>query len=361
MLHRITGAIKERSPSDVARLVDAIRNAEDTSPASLENILAGQLSPAQERHGAGYPDVYQSVDAHGRASVPSQLNYDEADTRDHSREEEHDAMTWTRSHLNSHNSTASPPAFYNLPMSSAILTNHYPPYVQSQQLNLLQKPQFLCTPTIVIDSTFDEPLTRATLTFLHSARAQILAGTDVKSFLSMDGMDVSLLSRDHLPSDPYNVSTWACETMRSWPHFERIVHIAGVYFIGTFMRWLILPTRETWDLLSLLMRPLPIQVMVPHSNLWFDLTHIPQLRHSQIQDGRAIQWLLKHSHWATCNWPWSENDCVETTEEGLITPTKRFMRHVDDLKNWSIRKEAIERFPELASGKHALQTHSHGS
>lgn len=144
------------------------------------------------------------------------------------------------------NSSSAIGTFRNLPMSSAIQCNHYGHVTQMQQLRMLDQADYLCTPAI--SNSFDEndSLTGAAFAFIRYARSQLVSGASIHEILSLDGTDVELCYRDRRPTDPHTVSTWACELNKTWPHFPLTLRLAAVHSVASFIRWLMIPARETW-------------------------------------------------------------------------------------------------------------------
>ena len=239
-------------------------------------------------------------------------------------------------------------SFGNLPLSSAIKANGYPPSVQRRQLDILRKPDYLCTPLIIESGIGEDALSKATLGFRDQARSLIANGDTVEKVLSMKGIDTELFFRDRTDSDPHTVSTWACEFTKTFDFLPVVPRLATLQLVGSFMRWMILPCRETWLAMPEMIRPLTVQLLVPHQSLYIDVTHVPQMRFSQLMYGRRIERVLKPDT-VRCDWAFGEQACVEQPVAGGAPRwlSSAFLRHIDDTKNWSLHRHVLEEFPEL--------------
>jgi hypothetical protein len=246
-------------------------------------------------------------------------------------------------------------SFRNLPMSSAVVANHWPPAIQSQQLDLFTKPDYLCTPSILHT---DAPLAQTTLGFLHAARSRILQGESIAHILSMDGLDLDLFFRKRRPEDPHTVSTWACEITRAYFYLPFPIQLNAVHCVGTFMRWMIYPCRETWLQMSPMMRPLKCQIVKPHTSMYADLIHIPQLRLCQLEYGRQVEQLLTKPGWvALRNWTLGDHACVELEAGVPRRISATLIEHIDDPRSWSLHQFVLDDYPELGQPENSIELH----
>ncbi|KAJ9502985.1 hypothetical protein H2202_001137 [Exophiala xenobiotica] len=244
-------------------------------------------------------------------------------------------------------------SFGNLPMSSAIRANGWGADVQQQQLSMLQKPMYACSPLLLDEGSIADPLSEAALGFIENARSLMAQGQPVRTILSMDGLHTELFFRDRSPEDMQTVSTWACEFTKSWKGMlPQTCLYTTLHMVACFMRWMILPCRDTWLLMPEIMRPMVDQMVVPHHKLFVDLCHIPQLRKSFLQYNRDFSHILRYDTFNP-NWAFGDEACVEGIEgaglgeKSRLTPA--FTTHIDNIDNWSLHKSVLAHFPELSN------------
>ena len=168
--------------------------------------------------------------------------------------------------------------FGNLPMSSAIAANWYPPEVQKRQIANYTIPVYLIQPLILIENS---TLSRVYTDYLVAARQQIADGFPVESIMGPDFVCVDLFFRDRVPSDAFDVSTWACELMKPFDDHNDFARLAGVLMNAYLMKvctscvscrvscadggeWLIMPSAETYAKVPKLIRPTLAQRLIPH-------------------------------------------------------------------------------------------------
>ena len=123
----------------------------------------------------------------------------------------------------------------NLPLSSAIMANGYPPYTQRQQLLNFIVPEHAIPPLLVSEQS---PLARLYVGFKEAALEQIGNGsTTVPELLGdLDLIYVDLLFRPRLADDRINVCNWACELVKNLPGFDLFVQLAWAGFLAKLMR-----------------------------------------------------------------------------------------------------------------------------
>ncbi|RMZ77214.1 hypothetical protein DV738_g4511, partial [Chaetothyriales sp. CBS 135597] len=228
--------------------------------------------------------------------------------------------------------------------------SHYPPAVQRQQLDMANIPKQLCSPMIYLAEGAADPLSRAVLSLLADARGRIMRGESVRDLLSLDGIDLELYFRPRRPEDTHSVSTMACDLARTTRGYKTFpLQMNAIHSVGTFLRWLILPCVETWEMMNPLMRPLKAQVLTPHDSLYPDFIHIPQLRLAHLVYGRQLDAFTARPNWADCNWVLDHEACYEF--DGRSAYPKRlspaFIHHIEDIRNWSLHRSVLDVFPEI--------------
>ncbi|KPI40775.1 uncharacterized protein AB675_10758 [Cyphellophora attinorum] len=182
-------------------------------------------------------------------------------------------------------------------------------------------------------------LSQVMLSFREAAASKIISDGSANEILSMSGLRVDLLYRKRLANDGHPVSTWACEFARASKVVAPVSQLTVVYFAGAFMRWLIIPCKETYDLLPPLMRP-----MVQKS-----MTYNPFEVESY--NTRAWEWIDNLTLNKTrLQWPYTALACLDEMFDpslALLEPRKSFSvlftDHCNDMKNWTMSGEQPRR------------------
>lgn len=101
-----------------------------------------------------------------------------------------------------------------------------------------------------------------------------------------------------------------------------------------------------------MIRPLVDQFAIPHQKLFVDLCHFPQIRSSLLNYNRDFIKVLRFETF-NCNWPYADEACVQGIDgAGLDVKsefTPLFLAHISDTRNWSLHKDILTEFPELAN------------
>ncbi|KAF2708631.1 hypothetical protein K504DRAFT_491325 [Pleomassaria siparia CBS 279.74] len=126
--------------------------------------------------------------------------------------------------------------------------------------------------------------------------------------------------------------------------------IAIMYNMCVYLRWLITPTKQNYEAMPEYLRPLEIQLTIPHP-AWIDVVVWPRareqiIRHmdwSEFEIFRAIS-----NHDSSINWPGGLSTVFTADAEGKdlrINPS--FENHIRTLENWTIGTKVQQRFPFL--------------
>lgn len=123
----------------------------------------------------------------------------------------------------------------NLPMSSALLVNGYPPSTQRRQLLNFRVPEH-CIPPLLVEET--SPLAGMYVAFRDTAMEMIGSGFSVPLILGdPDSVYVDMFIQDRPPlGNLSNVDDWACQLMRNLPDFDVFVQLAWIGLLSKFMR-----------------------------------------------------------------------------------------------------------------------------
>jgi hypothetical protein len=170
-------------------------------------------------------------------------------------------------------------------------------------------------------------LTQVMLSFKEAALSQIVEGASVRLVLSLDGLELDLFFRDRTSHDLHTISTWACEFAKSWTSLLPVTQLALIYFAGAFMRWFILPCRQTYTLMSPVLQPMDGNSVV------HDFSEIDYCR------GYAAGWIENLTqNTQHVSWPYAYVACLEEPVAGMAQPrkfSKLFMDYCDDPANWT--------------------------
>ena len=241
-------------------------------------------------------------------------------------------------------------SFGNLALSRAVQASTYASHIQDLQLDVFTHGIELCTPLNINTDMRSDRVGHAVRSFRDDARIMIAQGQPANSVLSMDGLDLDLMFRDRNPSDPHTVSTWACEYSKSWTSLPLHIRLATVHFVGTLMRWLIMPCRETYTIMSKLMRPCDAQLLVPHS-AHVDVCHLPFIRTDQlIHGGRWVDRITADSQ--RCHWDKGDDACIVkerlASGKSVWRLNPEFIQFIDDQTHWTLAESVLTDFPHLA-------------
>ena len=123
--------------------------------------------------------------------------------------------------------------FGNLPFSSAIKANHYPPAQQWQQLTAFSSHEYQIRSFALWE---DSPIANLFYRFQDHAFQSIANGTPVSTILGSGIIDVELIFRDRTPDDPYDVCSWACEMWKNVVNYDIYVILASCVPASGLMR-----------------------------------------------------------------------------------------------------------------------------
>lgn len=235
-------------------------------------------------------------------------------------------------------------SFGNLPVSSAITANGYPSGVQTHQARNFSKPEYLVSPLLEFD---ESPLGKAYTDFQQLGRRLIATGTPPSQVADTGPVDVTLFFRNRTPDDPVNASTWAAEMLRA---FRGVLAdellLACAVCSANLMRWLLVPTAESYANIPLVARPTRLQTMKPHP-AWIDLMIFPTFRNALVNKLRDWVGPCTQAEWQVL---WSrplEDALLQDSATGRTYLNSQFTSYVVDPKNWSMRRSILEDFPDI--------------
>lgn len=175
----------------------------------------------------------------------------------------------------------------------------------------------------------------------------IANGVPICDVFGADRTEVNLLFRPRNGTDQHSVHNWASELCAAFRRdFEMPWTLACVMMLSRFMRWLLLPTEESYNRIPRMMRPTQNQRFIPHNPV-ADLIAIPAIRDALcIRFRDCVTPLINNAHFL---WPHSLEDAVE--HDPVLNTyylTEAFEQYVHNPDNFSIGRRLIEAFPEIS-------------
>ncbi|KIW19918.1 hypothetical protein PV08_00493 [Exophiala spinifera] len=237
---------------------------------------------------------------------------------------------------------ASPTTYLSL--SNAIPCTGYPAHIQAQQMRTIRYPEYQVRP--LLSEVEESPVAAAYTSFREWACRQIDSGASRESILGPEKVEVDLFFRARGPADPHTVSTWACEFFRALEGIDVFVCLAGIFNFDRFMRWMIVPSAETYAKVPPGQRPTACQRLVPHHPA-SDLPVLPELRDALIYDMRDFI-LASQCYGTTINWDGSLDEAIDIDPETAnMTISDAFAEHSWHMDNWTFSRGFAAVFPEL--------------
>ncbi|KAF6826850.1 bZIP transcription factor [Colletotrichum plurivorum] len=236
--------------------------------------------------------------------------------------------------------------FGNLPLSSAVRANHYPPAVQARQLLNMQTEEYRLPSFMASDGS---PLSNIFYSYRDAAMEMLSNGVPSYDVLGpSDHIDLELFFRDRQPDDPYDVHSWACELVKNVDGYDVFVQLASAALYTTYMRWNILPTATNYALMPEMIRPTKQQRFMPH-RMTIDLVPHPAIRDALIN--RFRDWLspgTTDTGNTSVGWPYSLDAAVDVCPiTGRRMLSRAFYEHATNGCNWSLDKSIRAMFPEI--------------
>ena len=183
--------------------------------------------------------------------------------------------------------------------------------------------------------------------FLDAARHMLLTGTPVEEILDANDVFVDLFFRQRRhQNEQLTASSWASEVVSRMLELDDFMRLAWVVLLTLMVRWLLFPTKETYEDVPTMMRPVWTQRIVSHVGS-IDVCPFPVLRQSLIYRNRDWITALVKSQ-CSVNWTRSMAETVERDEQtGAIKLTKQFRAHAMEAENWSVSGKILDDFQEV--------------
>ncbi|KAK2776917.1 bZIP transcription factor, partial [Colletotrichum kahawae] len=223
--------------------------------------------------------------------------------------------------------------FGNLPLSSAVKANHYPPAVQARRLLNMRTEEYRLPSFMTSDGS---PLSNIFYNYRDAAMEMLSNGVPSYQVLGpQDQIDLELFFRDRQPGDAYDVHSWACELVKNIEGYDVFVQLASCALYATYMR---------------MIRPTKHQRLMPH-RMNIDLVPHPGIRDALIN--RFRDWLspdMTDTGGTSVGWPYSIEAAVDICPlTGRRMLSRAFFEHATNAANWSLDKSIRALFPEIES------------
>lgn len=168
----------------------------------------------------------------------------------------------------------------------------------------------------------NSPLARVYTDFQKLGQQLLSEGVELTQVVDQGPVDVTLLFRTRQSSDPMSASTWAAELQRTFaPDFPSVLLLAGADMLARFMRWLTSPTVENYANIPAMMRPTPLQRLIPHPAS-VDVIAMPFFRDAVIHNTKDFIGIFARAGLGVF-WPLTVNYACYTEESTgriFITP-----------------------------------------
>jgi len=210
--------------------------------------------------------------------------------------------------------------FGNMPFSSSIQTNHFPPEIQTQQISNLALPTWSMLP---VNTRPDPGSLRYVVPFiLEEATSMIRQGTMVDFVIETHPNIAALFDEEEFKRSG---NTFTC--------------FASMYLFWYLIRWMISPSEETYKAMPEWLRPTPNQLFMPHIN-FVDFVAWPAFRELVVQIPtmqERMEWLMDMSQTLHCDWSFPTEEALSRDEEtGLLDLCSVAKETMRDLSNWSV-------------------------
>ncbi|EXJ72232.1 uncharacterized protein A1O5_04736 [Cladophialophora psammophila CBS 110553] len=190
------------------------------------------------------------------------------------------------------------------------------------------------------------PLSDIITGFMDNAQALLSYGVSPSSVLGSDVIDVDLFFRDRTREDEFTVCSWACEVWRSFHDWDVYVRLAQILAYTTVMRWMLVPTAQSYAAIPAILRPRPIQYLVPH-HIALDFLPLPPLREALIKNLRDWMTALPAAP-LSVNWVRGIDTAVVWDDQRRRRRlSQEFVQHVTNYQNWSVGESILDTFPEV--------------
>lgn len=116
-------------------------------------------------------------------------------------------------------------------------------------------------------------------------------------------------------------------------------------------QWRVFPTRESYREIPEWLRPIPLQLRIPHP-AWMDAIPWPRVRALLVsrQDQYDFErWSAFYSSSLSVSWPYNPSDSIVAVSDEEIVASPIFEQHWQNLRNWNVNTAFRKQFPEIGS------------
>lgn len=179
-------------------------------------------------------------------------------------------------------------------------------------------------------------LNHAYAQFMHDKRSSYKSGIPAEDIVGRYPIfEVLYLEEAYLQAD--DLSRWAARLAYSHgdPSMEQIITFWAAWH---FMRWLIMPSPQTYESVPVWLRPVPNQLFFAH-NICNDFIVWPLFREAVVQKvdmQKNSQWVRELSKTTSCNWPHTVQEALTRRRDGRIELTRKAIEHAAVMDNWTV-------------------------
>jgi len=188
------------------------------------------------------------------------------------------------------------------------------------------------------------PMACAMISYMDLARTMLTQGKPIQEIFGPGRAVVDLLFRKRRQSDPHSVCHFAAELCAGIKDMEMSAKLGMTFMYIYLLRWMILPSSDSYNKVPEIYRPTPMQISVPHCAI-IEFCPFPLLREALCRRNRDFLATLAKN--ISCNWPYPTETCIERDPEtGHIMLTDDFARHCLNAGHWTVQPAIFETFPE---------------
>lgn len=193
--------------------------------------------------------------------------------------------------------------FGNLPFSSSIYANHYPPSTQQQQAQNLFAPLWASLPLNTLPGVHS--VKEAVSATMRRARSLIQAGRPPERVIGHRCNVAAIFDQAQ-----YNQSTLLCQWAAGLVFSVQLRNrdyaaYASMHLVWTLAKWMIEPRPDTYESVPAFLRPTMNQIFVPHVEM-VDFVIWPASRDLIINNPATLQkdfrWLEDMGRTIECDW-----------------------------------------------------------
>ncbi|CAK7231308.1 mitochondrial inner membrane protein required for protein import [Sporothrix bragantina] len=192
-------------------------------------------------------------------------------------------------------------------------------------------------------------------TFIKSHRASTPAPPyDVEYLAEQQGREKPNVLSLIMPENNLNIPPVfrvASDVLRAFTDIATLPEqVGGLYLMSRLLNWRVYPTQKTYREVPEWLRPIPIQLRIPHP-AWMDAIPWPRVRAVLVnrQDQFDFDtWSAYYSSSLSVSWPYNPSDTIVAVSDEEIVASPIFDQHWQNLRNWNVTASFRNKFPEIA-------------